>query len=330
MTQHFMTLDAAEAAVQKINHRRVATRIDQLTINPFHNTEGEIQIDVKNEEGRTMHCAPFAERSILKAVGVGRRLLDGAKDDIDLLERALDKGKRMAREDGMVVLTVTGNDEIQCVTPGDGLPLSLPEVWNVVKHEKGLQGVVDIPDLSRGRYDLRLVTDRESSPRRNVGDITMAGVRVSIDSTIKLNPFIYRLACANGMQRVEDGDVLEIDMGDPIASLRASYAHVADLSVQFGMDFASSDDVRIPNPTDWALRALRIARAPAKIRAAIAERIPREAPNGTLYEVLNVVTAIARERSDKPRVRNRLESVAGRVLAMQAGTMSCPSCGSHS
>lgn len=326
----FMSIDEAETAIQRINHTRIGSRIDQLSIEPYLDENGEVQLQVRSEEDRVLLCDKKAEKSVLKAIGVGRRLLDGAKDDLELLQNAINRGKAKAKEDGMVVLTVTGANHVMDIHPGEGLNLSLAETWNVLKQEPGMRGVAEIPDLGRGRYDLRLLTVDQVNTRRDVGDITMVGVRVNVSNVITLNPFIYRLACSNGMQRETAGGILEVNLADPIASLRECYALAHEGSKQLAKDFVDTEGLTMPNPLGFANRMLRLAGAPDRSISQILNRVEREAPNGTAYEILNVVTAVAREKGDTSmRSRNNLESVAGRILTMTSHGAVCNMCGAH-
>ena len=274
-----------------------------------------------------MTASETAEKQILRSMGIGRRLLQSSKDDLELMERALAKGKNAAREDGTVSLITTGSDIIQNVIPGDAFPADLLEVWHTVRDMGDVSGIAEIPDLKRGRFDLRIITRNEVSPRRDRGDITMTGVRIHVGNKLLVNPFLFRLVCSNGMQRIEEEDVLEVPIENTMEHLRLAYAEAVTQSLKFGEEFVRSDEITIPNPTEYALRSLRVAGAGAKHRAEISELIPQQAPNGTLYETLNVVTAYARQL-ENPGKRNKLEGVAGRILAMQAGHARCPSCGS--
>ncbi|TXH14541.1 MAG: hypothetical protein E6R03_09130, partial [Hyphomicrobiaceae bacterium] len=76
---NILTLDAAEAAIQKINHRKYVTRLDQLTYTPFIDGQGEVHVEVKNEEGRVMTATAVAEKQILRSMGIGQRLLQASK-----------------------------------------------------------------------------------------------------------------------------------------------------------------------------------------------------------------------------------------------------------
>jgi hypothetical protein len=267
---------------------------------------------------------------LLRSLGLGRKFLNACEKNIDLAVSALDQARTAERE-SKLVLTTVGNNRIAGIAPPakkDEVLINLQEAWNVIREIPGVTGAAEVPEIGRGRYDIRVLSDRFMNPIRTVGDLTQVGVRLSVGSRISVNPFAYRLVCANGMQRIEEGDVFFADGGDPLASLRSGFSQAMELATEMTTSFVRTDETRIDDPASFVMRALRIAGANNNLRAKVVDRL-REAPNSTLYEVLNIVTAIGREiGGDNPGKRNRIEAVAGRVVAMQAGHSRCSKCDS--
>ena len=333
MTTKMISVDQATEAIQKLNHRRFSTSIEELQIVPSL-IDGDIKIDVISAEGRQMGLDPLPERALLRSLGIGRRFLRACKGDVDLAARALEQGKVAAKEDGPLTVNTIGENRIVAIANskvGSSELPNLSEVWRTIRDgSEGIIGLSDITDVGRGKFDLRVVTSENFQPKRSVGDITHTGVRVQVtDTSLSVNPYAFRLACLNGMQRMEEDDQIFIDVSDPYSSLVSSFATARRKALEMTEQFVRTDEVVIPNPHEYVMRALRIAGANNNLRSTVSDRIAAEAPNHTLYEILNIITAIGREAAgDKPAKRNRVEALAGRVLSMQAGSSRCTKCDS--
>lgn len=331
MTTTILSKDATEAVVQQINHRRFNTSMDTIRIIPRILDE-TIRLEMQ-AEGRSMVMGDFPERTILKLYGLTRKFLNSCETDLDLATKALEKTRAMAvTEAPSLSISTTGDNQVASIIvrkKAEDEFMSLSDAWNALKDEPDVAGSAEVVDLGSGKFDLRLVTAQTFSPVRTVGDVVHVGVRVHVNSSVTVNPFAYRLVCANGMQRMEEGDFSVVDMNDPIVSLRKGFDDALKLSRRFTQEFTLADEIVVPNPHEYVMRALKIAGSTDRLRSAVQDGINEFAPRGTLYELLNIVTAIARgHAADKPKIRNKIEALAGRVLAMQTNGQ-CPKCSSR-
>ncbi len=332
-SNNILSKDAATAAIQRINHRRVPTDLSRVNIDPSIDSTGNIALTLE-AEGRRFSLTDASERGLLRACGVSRKFLNSLGTDLDLASRALNRARLADNpKGGAITISTIGADMVDAISytgKAETMSLTLGDAWSALKDLDALTAVADISHLGKGRFDLRTLSDFAETPSRNVGDIVRAGVKLSLNGpTASVNPYSYRLVCANGAQRVEEGDVMVIDLTDPLDSLRVNFTKALELSRSFTRDFVRTDEIVVPNPHEYVMRALRIAGANNNLRTNVVDRIVQEAPNRTLYEILNIVTAIGRESAgDSPAKRNRIEAVAGRVTSMQGGHTRCAKCDS--
>lgn len=327
-------LDEATALVQRINHRKIVSNLTSVEVVPqLLDEQISLSFDV---EGDRYNLSTYAEKSFLRMIGLSRKFLDNCVEDVDLATNAINQARRGAADRARATslhLSLLNQHDIDLVEAAPNkaiLPLNLSEVWEEVAKTDGIIGVSDITVRGRGSYSIRAVTDTTSAPARNVGDATYVGVNLNVNGSVTANPFSYRQWCANGMQSYEDGHVVRVDFADPIVSLRNALATTIDQSRMLVDQFARTDEIVVPNPMEYVMRAIKIAGGTNALRGEVSDRLASEAPNGTLYEILNIVTSFAKSfGADNPRKRDRIEGVAGRIMAMQAGSGRCTNCNSQ-
>lgn len=327
-----MTLDQATDLVQRINHRKTATPMSSIEL--LAEREDDSLVLQATIEGQRVRLAAEAESSILRTLGISRKFLDNASEDPEVVNSAIRESRMGAtRKNNLLVeMSMSGHGDVDMfsLVQGRKVPtsLTLHDVWNVARDTGAFVGAAEIAHTGKGHYNLRLVTQQTANPRRNVGDVTMTGVNISLNGWVEANPFTFRLACANGMQRIEEGDVFSVEEGDLMGSLREILQKCVARSHAFNEDFVRSDEIIVPNPMEYVMRAVKIAGGSNDLRSNVADLLAEQAPDNSLYQILNIVTALGRQASDNPRKRDKVERVAGRILAMQAGSSRCSTCNS--
>lgn len=329
---NIMTMDQAQTEVQRINHRKSSAPMSSIELEA-ERLDDSLSLRAK-VDGQQMRLSGDAESSILRTLGISRKFLDNAADDPEVVNAAIREARIGAsrKNNTLVEMSLSGDGQIDMFSliQGRKIPtsLNLGEVWRVISESGLFSGVTEVSHYGKGHYNLRLLTSHTVNPKREVGDIVMTGVNVAVNGWVKVNPLHYRLACLNGMQSVEEGHLMEIEEGDLFESLRTILGKCAEQSLTFGQAFVDTDSVIVPNPTEYVMRAVKIAGGSNDLRGSVSDLLKEEAPDNTLYQILNIVTALARQSSDNPRKRDKVERVAGRILAMQGGSSRCNTCNS--
>lgn len=332
MQNQVMTMDQATALVQRINHRKVASPLSSMEIH-VERLDNSIALKARLD-GTDVPMSSDAERSILRVLGVSRKFLDNASEDPSLLEQAIQQSKiGAARKDNVLVeasMSGAGEVDMFSLIQGKKIPtsLNLSDVWRTVAGMDVFSGVSEIAHVGKGHYEMRCLTPHTAAPTRNVGDIVSTGLRISVNGSVKVNPYNFRLVCANGMQRAEEGDVFNVNMDDPHENLREAIHKCLRVSQGVTQSFVDTDNVIVPNPAEYVMRAVKIAGGGNNLRSTVVDMLAEQAPDSSLYQILNIVTALGRQQTDNPRARNKTEQVAGRIVAMQAGSSRCTTCNS--
>lgn len=329
-TKNILTISQMDETIRKINHKRINTRFDSIYIRPAL-LDDKIVLNLQ-AEGKDFRLDGKPENRVLKALGLTRKFLTSCEDgaNLDLAESAISTAHRGATDIDTISVSMAYNDRVIAIEPTKKTTsLNLSEIWGVLREHPSIAGAAGVTELNNGAFDLKVLTHTTAAPRLAVGDVTHAGVRIRVGQVISMNSYIYRLACSNGMQRMEEGDVLSIVSEDPLTELSTNFNSLSERSVELVNSFVAMDDIVIPNPHEYIMRALKIAGANEKLRTGVVDRLREEAPRSTMYEVLNIITGIARGYDEKPNTRNRIEAVAGRLLSMQAGGGRCNRCDSR-
>lgn len=326
--QKLLSVPEATAELQRLAFSRQHISLSALRFSAEYSAERDgLALRIETPEGASLDVDEVPEKTILRTVGLSRKFLESCRDNVDLARSALDQGRRA--EDCRVLMIRQGTRLVGMTrAQKDDLTLSPMDVWDAIRDQEGIMAAAGITPMRNGELDIRLVVQENRQPVRRPGDVTQLGVRINIGSKVSLNPYLFRLVCSNGMQAQENGDIQVVSLADPLESLRSLFGETLIRARAFGDRFIQADDVTVPNPHEYVMRSLRIAGANDSLRSRVADGLSEHAPNGTLYEILNIMTAIARESADRPKTRNRIESIAGRVVEMQAGAARCRTCNS--
>jgi len=323
------TLDSLTESIRKVNHHKIHTSAGAVNVSV--ELEDGVPTLTGTVEGSTYRIGDYAEKSLLRLIGLNRKFVDNASSDTTLIESAINTSLAGASRDRRSAIHVScANDNIQCfslVKASADVPPTLSEVWDVVRDTAGedLSGG-ELVDLGRGEFDLRLLTNHTMEPKNRVGDVTNSGVMFHVNGTVQAQPFTNRLVCTNGMTRAELGDILHYEHGNA-DSIRDIWSQSLEAAKAFNGDIQKLDEVILPNIHTYVSQQLQIAGATASLRGRVNDLIAEKAPNNTLWEALQIVTEIARDyAAERPRKRNQIEAVAGRIVASQAGDGRCGTC----
>ena len=323
------TIDSISESIRKVNHQKFQTGAGAINVSV--EIEDGVPVLTGTVEGGTYRIGDYAEKSLLRLIGLNRKFVDNASADTTLIESAINTSLAGASRDRRSAIHVSAaNDNIQSfslVNARLDVPPTLSEVWDVVRDTAGAELCGgELVDLGRGEFDLRLITDHTMEPKNRVGDVTNSGVRLHVNGTVQAQPFTNRLVCTNGMTRAEHGDILHYENGNA-DSIRDIWSQSLEAAKAFNGDIQKLDEVVLPNIHTYVSQQLQIAGATASLRGRVNDLIAEKAPNNTLWEALQIVTEIARDyAAERPRKRNQIEAVAGRIVASQAGDGRCGTC----
>lgn len=324
-----LTVDQTTDVLQKLNLRHEHMTLAGLRLTTEYEAERDgLALRAAMPEGSILAVDEIPEKTMLRSLGLSRKFLESCSDNSDLAVAALEQARRsdqdtrllMVRQDNRLIGLSRASKDDSLVSPMD--------VWGAIREQEGILGVTEISPMRNGAVDLRVIVRQRVEPARRPGDVTQVGARIHIGKRVTMNPYLFRLVCSNGAQTMDEGAVLSLDVADPVESARNRFREVLELAGSFGDRFIRTDDVVVPNPHEYVMRSLRIAGANDSLRGRVNDLLKEQAPNNTLYEILNIVTSIARESGDRPQTRNRIESIAGRVIEMQAGSSRCGTCNS--
>lgn len=147
---------------------------------------------------------------------------------------------------------------------------------------------------------------------REVGDLTVGGVRMGQNRKQNLAPFVqpylYRLVCTNGMETRDD--LLKVDargqtVDEVLMSLEMQARQAFGRVESEIASFYSLRNERVSDPTQTLIRMAGEAGLPDRTVLAIAERLPesvQDANNVTMFDLINSITNAAND----PAIRNRV------------------------
>lgn len=158
------------------------------------------------------------------------------------------------------------------------------------------------------------------------GDITGGGIRLFQDRKHNLAPsvapFLYRLACTNGMEMEDDGlkvdargQTVEQVLDELEEAAQRAFARVEDNIASF-YDMRTQ---RVENPERALLRMAEERGLPSRTAMAMAQRIPAmtaDDGSATMFDLVNLVTNQANDPLIRGRtgVRRTLEATGGSIV----------------
>ena len=196
-------------------------------------------------------------------------------------------------------------------------------IRNTQKYVDDNKSEIDNWGVSWGE-DMMRITGKmpiEIAPKNNVGDITKVGIAIGNGTTgitsLKVNTYLYRLVCSNGMVVPESiGGIRKAHVGKEFDAVMNEGFDTAFASVTAVADMWNT--IAELNLSDAS--ANKIQRIREKVEIVIGRKETREIfernieNNNTVYTLLNDLTYRARA-VENPIERNQLESYAGLLMA---------------
>lgn len=249
----------------------------------------------------------------------------------DMKEYVLTELLRRSGGTALVSYTEEGIEEVR--TPGERVePSAILQIATKVL-TKDAPVVEWWKDQREFRLDVIAPESRTGSrynpEKRKVGDITALGVRLHMDLKHNLAPtastLLYRLACTNGMERLDETNKIDARgrtprqvLADLEAAVEEAYAG-AQREVQAFYDLRNTP---VDNPERALARIAREYEMPDRTLAALVERAASEdmPDRPTRFDVVNLITNQANETRirNKTGARRRLEQIGGEIISEHA------------
>lgn len=178
--------------------------------------------------------------------------------------------------------------------------------------------------------------DRGIGGDLKVGDLTRGGVRIGQDRKHNLapwvQPYLYRLACTNGMETVDEG--LKVDArGSSVDEVLAEFEAMADRAFRQVEDRIRAlydlRSQRIEHPERTMIRLAGERGLPDRTVRALTERIPSvvaDDGSATMFDLVGLITNQANDPTIRRRAgaRRTLEIAGGGVVVDHADR--CKTC----
>ena len=185
---------------------------------------------------------------------------------------------------------------------------------------------------NKGKFIINWITEIASHPLKAVNDISKAGITIEIgkpsvhfDFGICVGGFIFRLICTNGMitSRNEITQVKGKDRDEILANIKGlvseSYEAVSKKELPRFMHMA---EVAVDDPANVVNQMARQNHIPRGHIKTLLDRVPMIGHKPSMYAVINLVTAYAKEIPDYYQ-RRKVQTLGGEVLKAEH---KCPTC----
>jgi hypothetical protein len=307
-------------------------------------TLAEIEVDpdarsIRLSSGEQFQLDEQAERSLSGYLGISKAYL--AKCPPDLKAHNLNFWLQR-RGHAAAVIEATDDHWVTIHKPGL-LILPLARVADVVTGT--LKPDYEIVSLIRNdtRFQIDVATDHqiEVAPddriddRRQVGDITRGGLRITSNPTEVEAPivqtYLHRLVCTNGLVSAEEEGTIRLKghtIDDIFVEMEAACRSVlGDLDSRLAEYAALATQFPPGSPVRFAYQVGRERGLTQRVMDRIMERVNVLPDDATIYDVLQVFTELANSGTVNYRTMLKLQGIGGE-LAFQTETIThrCGTC----
>lgn len=196
-----------------------------------------------------------------------------------------------------------------------------PELVRAARRLESMGLVVHSWARTEQSFHLRLI---EPHPRADakIGDPLFAGVHLANSEvgmrTVTVDAIVHRLVCTNGLVALhrKEGVYRRRHQGaaptDLAGDLLASARRAIEVGTEAARALSAARERRVGNPANVVERLAKRWSLPEEQGRAIARELAAEVDPGTVFALVNAVTAFA--RTQDPDERLRLETLASSLL----------------
>lgn len=274
--------------------------------------------------GRDAQLSRVAAGDLLEIAHAPTTFLRRDCDSAPLQQTILDYCKH--RYDQRVVFARRG-DTITHIHPTPLDPLGAVEVFDTIRELS--QDWVGATYTVNGSTRVKFVTRIADAPAKRPGDITQTGLLFDLGREVRVAAYLFRLVCSNGAQRVQfENEFVAVATRDLLPIIRFSARRCLSFAQETYLhEFLTTAEQTIEDPAIMLRRLGQRHRMPLRLSARLLDGIPSLPPPVTYYDVINLVTSLARdyESAGKLRIATHLETFADTLIAESHGQV-CSRC----
>ena len=310
----YMTLEQADTIISRLCHSQIELPLSDLVFSSCH-ADGKTRVHVASKRTGDLSFTPPAVRSIMRLAGVPPGVVREYGEDADFLGEIFEFSLRK-RASLPVRLTIV-DDHVAGADEGGDTYLSLDDAWLTLLDLTGIAGIESVMEVGPG-VRIRAISDHKSSPPRREQDASHAGIQLTLNGSTTVAPFVYRLACRNGMlschelYRVDVAGTVGNDLG---ARLRSTMQDALKAAGDALRRFVQSDEEKIAEPANMLHSLMQELNVPAAHQQRINGLLPELPTEPSAYDVVNLVTGYAQQLRS-PQQRERFERLGGATLEL--------------
>jgi hypothetical protein len=271
--------------------------------------------------------------SLGKQTGIRFGAVNEYREDPDLVQRLVQFSLNRACRADRVIRVVHTDDEVVEMIDDEHPWLSPVELFDAVT--EGVPGLIglsklgllrDAEEAKRGSslMEFEFLTENSEEPPQHQGDFSHSGLYVSWDGKISVEPFVFTLACTNGMLHKQTSQKSVRTMSEFREVLRKTITEHSVTARELLHRLISLDEIAVENPEQMVLRTAASYRISDRVARQLVEAAPSLPENGTMYDVVSMVTRHAQELKRGTRA---LQSVAGEMTFDYSQGHHCSRCG---
>ena len=185
--------------------------------------------------------------------------------------------------------------------------------------------LIESIDLN-GFFEVRFLSSVFASPPKRKGDISRGGVFIrASEKNVEIGQYLFTLVCSNGLlgetRRIKRKVYTEEDCRKTLNSVKESTRAVfSEVKEKFLPAFMHSAEVQVNQPSQLIHRLARESKLSRDVEFTVLDKTPSLPREPSYYDVINLVTAIAREEADAS-----LMKLAGKIL-QESSRYACSHC----
>ena len=241
--------------------------------------------------------------------------------DLELAGRLIDYGLKKAEVPS--VRLVGYNAGVTAVLPADEPYVDPLVVFDLVAQEVGNGGKCDLLAFEKQTLHMRFLADWRIERGRDQTDVLHSGLLVRYGPKLEVSPYCHRLVCSNGLMRTFH-KLRPVERNEHWQEHFQNIIEVAHMEAQnCCSDLLKLDDQQVGDSQPQLVRMANQFDLPPKLIGEAVEAIPSLPPEPTMFDLVNILTAIV-SKTEKPEAQ---QINLGDMVARLAKSERCQACG---
>lgn len=262
------------------------------------------------------------------------------------LERIGDPENRLFRDIVRRGLDAVDDEKLRIITAGGSATAILPSNYPYISVKEAFTAVREvlpagcrIANFHNDKFtSVEFVTEVNEKPNLVPGthnptdDFSHSGVELRVEGgRPSLTEYVFRLVCTNGLMRVQRFATQKSNgsRDDMLDFLKVTTSEILDGSRQLLHRFVSTADMPVTDPHRVLRHAIKMNGISGVVAATLYENLQDAMPpNPTFYDIVNLITATARDyRATHHNRTLGLQTIGGNLVADVTDRHSCNACG---